>query len=275
MMKASPILLIPVLAVAAACGGSGAETAEPGVFDSQSLSVLNTPDNATILAKAYDPDYSVPPGFLVDERAKTTTGSYTVHHVLDASRSYELCTNDLVVAQAWEQADNDARAVSGYYVASIENDRYFEFIRELNFDQDVGNVSNPTSPGYSRVFKCDYADRNGVDRNLLDGYSGRLSINSLDKGTLQEFTEYLWQFRFFNVARKIVVSSTGTQNTDGPTHTLLLAFVVNQGTGRCDRVDVIEWRFRAYENTHEVTREYKPVRSFEAEMIGGSPRFCD
>jgi len=274
-MKSSPFFLIPVLAIATACGGSGAETAAPPLSDTQSLSVASAPDNATILAKAYDPNYNVPPGFFVDERVETTTRSYSVHHVLDTSQSYELCTNDLVVAQAWEQADNDARAVSGYYVASIENDHYFEFIRELGFDQDVGNVNDLTSPGYSRVFKCDYADRGGVDRNLPNGYSGRLSIDLLDSETLREFIEYLWQFRFFNVARKVVIDSTGSQSVDGPTRTLLLAFVVNQGTDRCDRIDVIEWQFRASKISHEVTRKFTVIRSFEAEMLGGTPQFCD
>jgi len=274
-MKPSPVFLITILVITAACGGSGAETAAPPLSGTQSPSAADAADNSTILAKAYDPNYSVPPGFFVDERVETTTRSYSVHHVLDASQSYELCTNDLVVAQAWEQADNDARAVSGRYIASIENDHYFEFVRELSFDNDVGNVSDLTSPGYGRVFKCDYADRDGVDRNLLDGYSGRLSIGSMDSATLREFIEYMWQFRFFNVARKVVISSTGSQSVDGPTHTLLLAFVVNQGTDRCDRIEVIDWQFRASKMSHEVTRKFTIIRSFEAEMIGGTPQLCD
>lgn len=273
-MKLSLFSLLPVLAVAAACGGSGAATEEIAPPAAPSATVSGVPDDAEILGKAYDPDYDVPAGFFVDERVETTTRSFTLHHVLDESNSYERCTNDLVIAQAWEQQDNDARAVTGYYVTSIENDRYFEFVRELNYTQDVGNISDPTSPGYARVFKCDYADRTGVDRNLLDGYSGRLMAQPMNNDSLRQFVEYLWQFRYFNVSRKAVIASYGNQDIAGPMHTLLLALVVNQGDGRCDRIDVVEWRFRFDSARQEMHREFDTIRSFEAEMSNGSPRFC-
>ncbi len=274
-MKLSLFSLFPVLAIAAACGGSGAATEEAAPPTTQSAVVTSVPDNTAILSKAYDPDYDVPPGFFVDERVETTTRSFTLHHVLDESNSYERCTNDLVIAQAWEQEDNDSRAVNGYYVTSIENDRYFEFVRELDYTQDVGNISDPTSPGYARVFKCDYADRTGVDRNLLDGYSGRLMAEPMNNDSLREFVEYLWQFRYFNVSRKAVIASYGSQETAGPTHTLLLALVVNQGSDQCDRVDVVEWRFRFDSARQEMHREFDTIRSFEAEMSNGAPRFCN
>tara|TARA_R110002096_G_scaffold130643_5_gene279972 strand:+ start:62636 stop:63460 length:825 start_codon:yes stop_codon:yes gene_type:complete len=274
-MKHSALTLFPVLLLAAACGGSGAASEEQTARNSPSAAPVALPDNAEILSKVYDPNYDVPVGFYVDERAETTTRSYTVHHVLDASNSYERCTNDLVIAQQWEQEDNASRAVNGYYVTSIENDRYFEFVRELDYTQDVGNISDPTSPGYARVFKCDYADRSGVDRNLLDGYSGRLMASPASAESLQEFTEYMWQFRFFDVSRKAVISSYGEPGTNDLTHTLLLALVNNQGSDRCDRVDVVEWRFSFDESAREMRREFHTTRSFEAELRDGIPQFCD
>lgn len=274
-MKLSLFSLLPVFAIAAACGGSGAATEEQPVQNSQSAAPVALPGNAEILSKAYDPDYDVPAGFFVDERAETTTRSYTVHHVLDASNSYERCTNDLVIAQQWEQEDNASRAVNGYYVTSIENDRYFEFVRELDYTEDVGNVSDPTSPGYARVFKCDYADRSGVDRNLLDGYSGRLLATPVTGDSLREFIEYMWQFRFFNVSRKAVVASYGDQYSDSLTHILLLALVNNQGADQCDRIDVVEWRFSFDRSRNEMRREFDVIRSFAAELRDGAPKFCD
>ena len=274
-MKRSLATLFPVLAIAAACGGSGASTDEIAQPAPQSAAVSRIPGNPEILTKAYDPDYTVPAGFFVDERVETTTRSFSLHHVLDESGSYERCTDDVVTAQAWEQADNDARAVNGYYVTSLENDRYYEFVRELEYTEDVGNITDPTSPGYARVFKCNYTDRSGVDRNLLDGYSGRLFVEPANSASLQAFVEYLWQFRFFNVSRKSVIASYGDTNGSDLTHTLLLALVVNQGSDRCDRVDVVEWRF-LYDNTRqEMTREFDTIRSFEAEMINGVPQFCN
>jgi len=274
-MKSSALLLFPILVIAAACGGSGAATEEISENAGQSAAKSNIPGNLEILGKVYDPDYSIPDGFFLDERVETTTRSYSLHHVLDESKSYELCTNDLTMAQTWEAADNASRTVNGYYVTSIENDRYFEFVRELEYTGDIGNVSNPTSPGYARVFKCNYADRAGVDRNLLDGYSGRLAVAPLGADTLREFVEYLWQFRFFNVSRKVVVASYGATDNAGLGHTLLLALVVNQGTGQCDRVDIVEWHFRIDDAIGEITREFDTVRSFESALVNGVPELCE
>ncbi len=264
-MKISTLALLPMLAIAVACGGSGTSTADA----TPPAAEVGASDDE-ILSKVYDPSYSVPAGFFVDERA-TTTRSYTVHHVLDNSHSYERCTNDLVEAQDWEAADNASRAVSGYYVTSYENERYFEFVRELAYTEDVGNIGEPTSPGYARVFKCAHTNRDGVDRMLLDGYAGRLSPARLDADSLREFTEYLWQFTFFNVRSKKVIASYG----DGLQHKLLLALLVNQGDGACDRVDVVEWRFQADAASGEITRRFERLRSFEARLDAGLPTLCN
>lgn len=271
-MKLTTVSLLPVLAIAAACGGSGSGG---NADSSQAKSTAPTaaiPSNEDVLNIIFDNDYSVPDGFFVDELVATNTRSYTVHHVLDASNSYELCSDDLVEAQAWEQADNDSRAVSGYYVSSYENARYFEFVRELSYEQDVGNINEPTSPGYARVFKCAHTNRDGVDRSLVNGYSGTLAANALDDTMLREFTEYLWQFRFFNVSRKVVLDSYSLSATR---HALLLAFVVNQGAQQCDRVDVIEWRFTAHPQSGAVSKEFEIVHSFTMTLNNGSPQICE
>ncbi len=264
-MKFSTLALLPMLAIGAACGGSGSGNDVPRAAETGQL-----PGNDEILGKVYDDDYSVPAGFFVDERA-TTGRSYTVHHVLDESLSFERCSDDLVEAQAWEAADNAARAVSGYYVTSYENDRYFEFVRELAYTEDVGNIGEPTSPGYARVFKCTHTNRDGVDRALLDGYAGRLDPARLDADTLRDFAEYLWQFTFLNVSRKKVIASYG----DDRQRALLLALVVNQGDGACDQVDVVEWRYEADPSDGEVWRRYDVLRSFEATLEGGLPALCN
>lgn len=271
-MKLSAISLLPVLVIAAACGGSGTSETADLTEDKPDAAPTTGPAPEEILGMVYNAAYDVPDGFFVDERANTTARSYTVHHVLDESNSYELCSDDLVEAQALEQADNESRSVGGYYVTSYENDRYFEFVRELAYDQSVGNVDDPTSPGYARVFKCGHTNRNGVDRALLNGYSGTISLATPDNNELKDFTEYLWQFRFFNVSRKVVLDSYFTA---GMSHTLLLAFVVNQGTGACDRVDVIEWRFYGDPATGEVTRDFKTTQSFAATIEGGIPKLCE
>lgn len=273
-MKISTQSLLPVLAIAAACGGSGSTDSSTTQAVTAGSAANALPSNAVILAKAYDNNYTVPDGFFIDERA-VTTRSYTVHHVLDTSASFEECRDDLVDAQALEEADNNSRTVSGYFVTSHETERYFEFVRELAYTEDVGNVNDLTSPGFARVFKCDHTDRSGVDRSLLDGYSGRINPERLDAATLREFTEYLWQFRFFNTSHKKVLSSYGSGSPATLQHTLLLALVHSQGQEACDRVDVVEWRFSADTSSGEVSRDFERVHSFEATVSAGIPTLCD
>ncbi len=273
-MKTSHQVLLPLVALfAAACGGSGsADSPKPPA--STAASGPQLPADAVIAAKAYDPGYLVPETFFADLRSDTV-GSYTIHHVLDNSQSYELCSDDLVEAQGWEEADNASRAVNGYFVASIETDRYFEFVRELSYTQDVGNITTPTTPGFARVFKCGHTNRNGVDRNLLDGYSGRIDPAVLSSARLRDFTEYLWQFAWFNVSRKKVIASHTGSLPDALRHTLVLALVNNQGTGNCDRIDVAEWHFDANPATGEITRRFELHHSFAAALEGGVARLCD
>ena len=271
-MKFKNRFLLPILAIATACGGSGSSTeSQPGAPGVQAAKTL--PTNEQILSKVYDSSYNVPDDFFVDERASMTR-SYTLHHVLDASNSFERCTDDLVIAQAWEEADNASRAVSGYYVTSYENDRYFEYARELAFNDDVSNIGDITSPGFARVFKCGHTNRDGVDRQLLDGYAGRLDPAILDAQSLREFTEYLWQFRFFQVSDKKVLESTSESLGNGLQHTLLLALVTNQGTDRCDLVEVVAWHFQADSATGEIERRFELVRSFEASFVDGEASLC-
>jgi len=274
-MKISAKLLIPLLSIATACGGSGSSDTTIPVSPGNSVQQSQTlPTDSEIAALVYDASYMAPDSFFVDERAATDR-SYTVHHVLDSSLSYERCTDDYAEAMQWEESDNSSREVQGYYVESFENERYFEFVRELSYEHDIGNIEDITSPGFARVFKCSYINRNGVDRSLLSGFSGTLNSRPLSATLVREFTEYLWQFRFFPNGRKKVISSTGTESDDQLQHTLLLAFSTNQGSGNCDLIEVVEWRFSAIRSSGQVARQFDVVHSFEAETDAGRPVLCN
>lgn len=231
------------------------------------------PPDDEVLAKLYDPGYSVPVGFYVDERAHTP-GSYTVHHVKDPSVSFELCTDDFAVAAGWEAADNASRLVNGYYVGHVENDRYFEFVRELSYDDSVGNVDDLTSPGFARVFKCSYVMRDGVDESLLTGYAGKLNVRPLSEHAFRNFVEYFWQFTFFNVRAKKVLASYGSKRETELQRTLLLAFATAGAAGQCDLVELVEWQFVTDVTTGEVFRRFENRRRFPAEIVDGVPRIC-
>jgi len=265
-----PLSLSYLLLVA--CGGSAPD--EPG--DAQAPEAINArqlPTDAEIIAKVYDTTFSVPEGFFVDERANTQR-SYSLYHVKDASISYEICTDDYDEAYELEAADNELRAVNGYYVGAIENNKYFEFIRELSYPDGVGNVADLTSPGFSRVFKCSSINRDGVDRNLRNGYAGTLNERPLSVDSIRIFTEYMWQFTFFPNTQKKVLQSFSTEKNDAYEHTLLLAFAINQGFGNCDRIEVVDWVFTADKMSGEITKDFIFLFAFNAQINNGIPEKC-
>jgi hypothetical protein len=231
------------------------------------------PSNGEILTKAYDASSQAPEGFYVDERADTRR-SYTLHHVKDQSASFELCTDDFDEALAWEEADFASREIAGLYIASAENNRYFEFIRELSYPDSVGNVSDPTSPGFARIFKCSYINRTGADRNLRDGYAGKLNLSPLAEESIKSYAEYMWQFTFFWPARKNVLDSYSAETGEGYQNTLLLTLVTNQGNDRCDLVELIDWEFAVDTSSGQITKSFRKIYQIEAQLVDGVPQEC-
>ena len=279
-------LLLPVALGLAACGGGSSggagespDSAANGGSPGASAPISEAPgyvlaSDYDLASKVYDSSYSVPSGFFVDERAATPE-SYTVHHVMDETRSFEVCTDDYATAEAWEARDNDSRAVNGYFVSSIETERYYEFVRELAYDEDVGNITSPTSPGYARVFKCSNTSRDGVDRRELDGFAGYLNRAPRSANDVKVFAEYLWQFAFFPYRHKKVIDSVSSAGPESLSQTLVLGFAINQGTGRCDRIDIVEWAFSANRETGRVAQSFNVVKSFEARYESGVSVICD
>ena len=267
--------LLPVLVTAAACGGSESpRTASLPDNAGTSGGPLQLPADEHILALVYDNLYTVPAGFFVDERAGTDR-SYTVHHVLDESRSFEVCTDDFGVAMAWEEADSTSRSVQGYFVESYENLRYFEFVRELYYDDDVGNIADITSPGFARIFKCSNTSRDGVDRTMLDGYAGAINTRPIDADSIRDFAEYLWQFAFFPNSRRKVIGTRSDADDDQLHHILQLAFASSQGPQACDLIEVAEWRFSVDRGSGSVERTFATLHSLSARLVNGTPVICD
>ena len=262
------LVILGLLAIAACNADNPADESGDSTLESRVL-----PDENEIISKAYDNNYQQPIGFYRDERTDTP-GSYSVYHVKDVSVSYELCTDDYAEAQAWEDADNDSRAVNGAYVSSYENERYFEFIRDLSYPDGIGNITDPTSPGFARVFKCSYVNRDGADRNIRDGYAGTLNQAPLTKESVRTYSEYMWQFTFFWPARNKVLQTFSSENEETYAHTLVLAFVTNRGTDNCDLIEVVDWVFSVDKRSGHLTKEFNLLFELEAELVDSSPRKC-
>ena len=58
-------------------------------------------------------------------------------------------------------------------------------------------------------------------------------------------------------------------------HTLMLAFMTNQGFDRCDLVEVVDWVFAVDKNDGQITKEFKLLYQFNAEFVNGAPRKCE
>lgn len=233
------------------------------------------PSDSEILSKTYDPLFVVPEGFLVDERAGTLQ-SISLHHVKNDSGDYELCTDEFSQALAWETTENDNAPVQGAFTDSIETDKYFEFIRELSSESGIGNIAGPTSPGFARVFKCNYVNRDGVNRHSRNGDAGTLNTAKLSAEMIRDFTEYMWQFTFFWPASKTVLESFTTESTNTYQHTLLLSFLTNQGTDSCDLIEVVDWIFSVDKNSGRMTKEFMPIYELQAKLNdNGIPVVCD
>lgn len=229
--------------------------------------------DAEIMSKVYDPDYSVPANFFADERAATDS-AYSVYHVKDTSGSYEVCTNDFNQAYAWETRDNERRSVGGVYVGSYENRMYFEFIRELEYTDAIGNVVSPTSPGFARVFKCSYVSRESVDRDSRDGFAGYLNSVPLTGAETAKFVQYMWHFSFFWPKEKTVLDTSGQETSSHLEHSLLLALRTRGGSNQCDRIELVDWVFSVDRPSRRMYRQFTLIRSFEARLVDGAPRKC-
>ena len=269
-MKARYLFLVlSVLAVSACRSTDAGDEASKNIVQGRAF-----PTDEQVFARAYDNLYQVPEYFYVDERADTPK-SHTVYHVKDASVSYELCTDNYYQAFDWETADHDSRAVKGDYVSSYENDRYFEFTRELSYTSGVGNIIDSTSPGFARIFKCSYVNRDGVDRNIRDGYAGTLNVRPLSKEVIRTYTEYMWQFTFFWPAQKKVLETFSSETGAAFQHTLLLAFATKQGTDQCDLIEVVDWVFSVDKESGQITKEFRLLYDMEAQLVNGVPVRCE
>lgn len=272
-MKKLKALVALCCSALVACQGGGSNDAP--MVPVAAVQTRLFPSDGEILAKTYDPLFQVPDNFLVDERAGTLQ-SISVHHVKNDSGDYELCSDDFTQALAWETTDNENAPVPGAFTGSVETDKYFEFMRDLVSGNGIGNVTNPTSTGFARVFKCTYVNRDGVDRHSRDGDAGTLNTAELTTDVIRDFTEYMWQFTFFWPASKTVLESFTAETTSAFQHTLLLSLLTSRGADQCDLIEVVDWIFSVDKDSGQITKEFMPIYELEAKLDNnGIPTTCN
>ncbi len=57
-------------------------------------------------------------------------------------------------------------------------------------------------------------------------------------------------------------------------HTLMLAFVTNQGLDKSDLVEVVDWIITVDKDDGQMTKEFKLLYQFDAELVNGTPQKC-
>ena len=73
----------------------------------------------------------------------------------------------------------------------------------------------------------------------------------------------------FGSCRTRVITDTAIRQS------LLLAFSTNQGTDRCDLIEVATWEFSANASTGRVDKRFDIVHSFEAKVENGAIILCN
>ena len=220
----------------------------------------------------YNTTYRYPDGYYFDMHDEITQ-SYTLYQVKDFSNSYELCTDNELEAIRLEQEDNDRRVVNGQFITYTQNERYFEFVRELDVSGSIGNTGL-TEPGFARIYKCSYVNRSGVDRNDFNGYGGIMNAD-LSEQVVREFVQYTNFFTFWWPRTAKTLQFNSEENNDEFIHALLLGLRTNQGTGKCDLIQLFDWRWTVSKSTGDMERELYNVDQFEADLINGVPTICE
>ena len=123
-------------------------------------------------------------GFFVDLNAHDTTRSYTRASCARQRRSPTSSVPTISSKHRnGKHADNASRAVNGL----LRHNPWKRSLLRIRpraraTSRTSATSATPTSPGYARVFKCDHTEPDGVDRNLLDGYSGHSPRARSDDG---------------------------------------------------------------------------------------------
>ena len=270
------ILASASLGVTVACnGGNSGSDADSVEGPVQTSSVVAEP----VILQAIYRDIRTPEGFY-QEPTRDPATFYTIHHVTntgimapslvtDATPVYELCSDDFSEAYNWSEIASSSSGRSLDLADTTDTEMYFEFSR---FNPEELNRID-----LSRVFKCTYLDRSGVNLNDLSVFKGVLAKRPFDAYDLKLVVEYLWLFSYSNNFGHVVLSSDSTETADEYVHTLTEATlqVSHDPFGECDLIEVFVSTHVANKATGEIHTEIQPMTAFKSKLVEGVPQLCD
>lgn len=266
---------VSVALAVSSCGGGGGGSSNSSPASGP---VVQRPTDLTdeqIAALLYAGSPRTPAGFYKETPPASYAYSNTTHlkntdvaDIASDAAQYELCTDDWNEAFNWSETAQQRASQYADLVATNDDPRYFEFARVRSSDPEVYLRG--------RVFKCAYVDRNANDLRVSSSAAGTLKSTPTTAQTLQEFSEYVWQFTSYNNFGHAVLSSSGTNTATTLTHTLLIANLERHAiSSTCDRITVEAWRHAAAVATGELTRSVEELWSFGAREASGVVERCN
>lgn len=259
-----------------ACGG-GSDSAASSTSSNApatAAAVFNgvTQSNAQIAALTYSDSQRTPSGFYA-ESVPTFDGYVATSQLktqdINASAvlRYELCTDDYQQALAWSNSANALNGANDSLAGTDITSRYFEF--------DRLHMGSPNGYLRQRVYKCAYLNRNTVDLTTSSGDAGTLNQRPIDAATLQQLSEYLWQFTSYNNFGNVVLSSAGATTSNGLSHSLIMATLTRaNNSAACDTINLLEWKHSVDTSSGALTLSVNTIGSFQARESSGNVTLC-
>ena len=265
-------LLFVLVAMLTACSGSSDEKEAPDV------AAKAVADQDIALLKAVYSDQRTPAGFL--QVSVPDAGFFTLSHVKNtdilalADRNqqpvYELSSNDFVEAMDWSETAATYQETYRQLVDVSETDFYFQFTRI--------DPANPSVPHFSRVFKRDFLNRDGVDRaeedSLLPVYLGAIAIPFINIERVAQVVEYLWRFSASNNYGTAVVSTSIEETARTIVYRMQEGRMQMSYTGQCDVVDVYNVSYTVSKDSGAITRTQSLSHQLSSERKGGIISLC-
>ncbi len=259
---------IAALVALTGCGG-GSDTATSSPINTRPVAQTDL----EIAQMLYVDNRRTPQGFY-QEAAPTAQGYVATSHLKNTDLAgapgapqYELCTDDWNSALAW----SEQVAVSSQASNLVETNTtasYYEF----------GRVRTGTPQGYirTRVYRCNYLNRNSVDLRSTGSAAGQFNQRPLTSAEVQQLAEYLWQFTTYNNYGNAVLKSSGATASGGVQHTLIIASLTSATTsGGCDHVRLIGWAHTVDSQTGALRLDVLPLWDFGARRNAGIVELCN
>lgn len=271
------LIMYVCTALLAACGGGG-DAPSSTEQTPKTVSAHNRPVTLTdqqIATALYNDSARTPQGFYSESTAPTTGYVATVHVKSrdvfnnNALPQYELCSDDWNEAYTWAEQAAQNGTTNGNLLETNTTSNFYEFVRERN--------TQPSGVTRSRVYRCAYLDRGGVNLSDADAtHAGQFNFRPITTTSIRQLAEYLWRFTQFNNYGSAVLKSATSTSAGELQQDLTIASLTLQGAaGGCDRIDIYSWTHTVDADSGELTLTASRLWNFASRRIGNLAELCN